>query len=161
MSALALSDPVADVLRRGGVLQHGFTYSGHPVAAAVALANLELIESEGLVARAGGAIGARFQQGIRSLERSPLVGETRGVGLIAGIELVRDAETRARFEPAGHAASRALSLCLEEGLIVRQIREGLALCPPLTISEDEIDDLVTKLSRALARLEEELLTPRV
>ena len=156
MSALALSEPIADVLRHGGVLQHGFTYSGHPVAAAVALANLELIEAEGLAARAGGAAGARFQQGIRSLESLALVGEARGVGLIAGIELVKDAQSGARFEPAGHAASRALALCLEEGLIVRSIREGLAVCPPLTISEDEIDTLVARLGRALARLEDEL-----
>jgi putrescine aminotransferase len=156
MSALALSEPIADVLRHGGVFQHGFTYSGHPVAAAVALANLELIEAEGLAARAGGAAGARFQQGIRSLESLELVGETRGVGLIAGIELVKDAQSGARFEPAGHAAPRALALCLEEGLIVRSIREGLAVCPPLTISEDEIDTLVARLGRALARLEDEL-----
>jgi len=157
MSALALSEPIAEVLRRGGVLQHGFTYSGHPVAAAVALANLQLIEREGLAARAGGAIGQRFQQGIRSLESSPLVGETRGVGLIAGVELVRDRETGARFEPAGHAASRALTLCLEEGLIVRSIREGLAICPPLTITSEEIDELVAKLARALSRLADELV----
>jgi putrescine aminotransferase len=156
MSALALSDRIASVLRGGGVLQHGFTYSGHPVAAAVALANLEVIESEGLAARAGGAPGERFQRGIRSLASSPLVGETRGVGLIAGIELVRDRESGERFEPPGHAASRALALCLEEGLIVRSIREGLAVCPPLTISEDEIDELVAKLGRALARLADEL-----
>jgi len=156
LSALALGGRVAEVLRGGGVLQHGFTYSGHPVSAAVALANLQVIDEEGLVARAGGRVGAHFQAGIRSLAASPLVGETRGVGLIAGIELVRDVATGARFEPAGSAASRAFALCLEEGLIVRSIREGLAVCPPLTIAEDEIDSLVERLGRALARLEQEL-----
>jgi len=156
LSALALGGRMAEVLRRGGVLQHGFTYSGHPVSAAVALANLGVIDDEKLVARAGGALGAHFQRGIRSLAASPLVGETRGVGLIAGIELTKDGAAGTRFEPAGHAASRAFALCLEEGLIVRSIREGLAVCPPLTITEGEIDSLVERLGRALGRLEREL-----
>jgi putrescine aminotransferase len=156
MSVLALGSRVADALRRGGVFQHGFTYSGHPVAAAVALANLDVIEKEGLVERTRSVTGPRFQRALKDLETLPIVGEVRGVGLIAGLELVRDRATAARFAPAGSAAKRASALALEEGLVVRSIREGLAVCPALSIREDEIDELAARLRRALARLAEEL-----
>jgi putrescine aminotransferase len=156
LSVLALGPRVAETLRSGGVLQHGFTYSGHPVAAAVALANLAVIEKEDLVERTRTSTGPRFQQALGALAELPVVGEiigeVRGVGLIAAIELVRDRATRQRFEPPGHAARRAFELCLEEGLVVRAIREGLALCPPLTISDGEIDELIARLRRALERL---------
>jgi putrescine aminotransferase len=156
MSVLALGPRVADALRRGGVLQHGFTYSGHPVAAAVALANLDVIEKEGLVERTRSLTGPRLQRALKALEALPIVGEVRGVGLIAGIELVRDRATRERFAPAGSAGKRAFALALEEGLIVRSIREGLAVCPALSIRESEIDELVARLCRVLERLAAEL-----
>ena len=156
LSVLALGSRMADALRKGGVLQHGFTYSGHPVAAAVALANLDVIEKEGLVERTRSVTGPRFQRALKALEALPIVGEVRGVGLIAGIELVRDRDTGARFAPAGHAARRAFQLALEEGLVVRSIREGLAVCPALSIREDEIDELAARLRRVLERLAEEL-----
>ena len=156
MSVLALGSRMADVLRTGGVLYHGFTYSGHPVAAAVALANLEVIEKEGLVERTRSLTGPRFQRALSSLEALPIVGEVRGVGLIAYIELVRDRATGERFAPAGSAGKRAFALALEEGLVVRSIREGLAVCPALSIREDEIDELAARLRRVLERLSQEL-----
>ena len=152
LSVLALGGRVADALRGAGVLQHGFTYSGHPTAAAVALANLDVIESEGLVARAGGEAGRRFQEGVRTLVGHGNVGEVRGVGLIAAIELVRDTRSHERFDPSRRAAPTLFELCLEEGLIVRAIRDSVALCPPLTISDSEIDELVSRLTRAMDRL---------
>ncbi len=157
LSVLALGPRVSSTLRKGGVLQHGFTYSGHPVAAAVALANLAVIDKENLVERTRSVTGPHFQQRLRELEALPIVGEVRGVGLIAAIELVRDPATQERFLPAGHAAKRGFALCLEEGLIARSIREALALCPPLSISTEEIDELVARLRRALERLSAELL----
>lgn len=161
LSALALSDAIADVLRAGGVLQHGFTYSGHPTAAAVAVANLRLIEREGLVERAGGELSLRLQRGLSELaETHSCVGEARGVGMIGALELIRpDASSGSwqRFVPAGSAGSRLFEICLEEQLIVRAIREGIAICPALTISEDEIDLLLERLGRGLQRLGGELL----
>jgi putrescine aminotransferase len=160
LSAIALADPVAEVLRRAGVLQHGFTYSGHPTAAAVAVANLEVIDKERLVEGAGGPVSARLQDGLRSLAlSSPVVGEARGVGLIAALELVApgsDESTRARIQPLGSAGGRLFELCLEEHLIVRAIREGVAICPPLSICEAEVDQLLQRLGRALTRLEDQI-----
>jgi putrescine aminotransferase len=156
LSVLALGSRMAETLRRGGVFQHGFTYSGHPVATAVALANLDVIEKEGLVERTRSVTGPRFQQALRALEALPIVGEVRGVGLIAYLEVVRDRATGARFEPTGSAAKRAFQLALEEGLVVRSIRDGLAVCPPLSIRDEEIDLLVSRLRRALERTAQEL-----
>jgi putrescine aminotransferase len=156
MSALAIGPRVAACIRDGGVLQHGFTYSGHPVGAAVALANLKVIADEGLVERAGNESGPRLQAELASLTDLPMVGEVRGVGMIAGLELVRDGATRERFEPAGRAAGLVRDRCLEEGLVVRQIREGLAVCPPLTISDEEIGLLGERLRSGIERAADEL-----
>lgn len=157
LSAVALADPLAEVLRRGGVLQHGFTYSGHPTAAAVAVANLEVIDKERLVERAAGPASLRLQEGLRALARgSELVGEARGVGLIGALDLVEpgsDPSTCTRIQPAGSAGARLFELCLEEQLIVRAIREGVAVCPPLSIAAEEVDQLLERLGRALALLE--------
>jgi putrescine aminotransferase len=157
MSAVAIGPRVATLIRDGGVLQHGFTYAGHPVGAAVARANLAVLGGERLVERVGGDVGPRFQSALGELRDSPIVGEVRGVGLIAGLELVRNKDTRARFEPAGRAAGVLRDRCLEEGLIVRAIREGIALCPPLVITHEEIALVVERLGRALERTAEELL----
>jgi putrescine aminotransferase len=156
MSAVAIGPRVAACIRDGGVLQHGFTYSGHPVAAAVALANLKVIADEGLVERAGNESGPQLQAALAKLADLPIVGEVRGVGMIAGLEIVRDPATRERFDPPGHAAARVRDHCLEEGLVVRSIREGLAVCPPLTISEPEIALLVARLQRGIERAADEL-----
>jgi putrescine aminotransferase len=157
MSALALGPRLDAALRGGGVLRHGFTYSGHPVAAAVALANLRVIERERLVERTRSVVGPKLQRGLASLSDLPLVGEVRGVGGLGAIELVRDRESGARFEPTGSASARAFALCLEEGVIARPLREGLAVCPALSIQETELDELIARLRRALVRLVDERL----
>jgi putrescine aminotransferase len=160
LSALALSEPISEVLRRGGVLQHGFTYSVHPTAAAVAVANLEVIEREHLVEEAGGARSRRLQRGLADLARTQgCVGEARGVGMIGALELARPTArsvSPSRFDPPASAAPRLFDICQEEGLIVRAIRESIAVCPPLTISDGEIDTLLERLGRGLVRLEAEL-----
>ncbi|MGH0030922.1 MAG: aminotransferase [Myxococcota bacterium] len=157
LSALALGPRVADALQGAGVLQHGFTYSGHPVAAAVALANLEVLEREKLVERTRDVTAPALREALSPLAGLPPVGEVRSFGALAAIELVRDVATGERFAPAGSAPARAFELCLEEGVIARKLREGLALCPPLTISQDEIRELAARLGRALARLADERL----
>ena len=151
MSAVAISRRLREVLWNGGVWQHGFTCSGHPVAAAVAVANLTLIEAEGLIERVAREVGPYFGASLAKLRGHPIVGEVRSCGLIAGLELVRPGGGRARFEPPGLAGAVVRDACWEEGLIVRAIRDGIALCPPLTIRREEIDQLSERLDRALER----------
>lgn len=151
---------LAELSAEGQVLPHGFTYSGHPTSCAVALANLDIIEREGLVARAeemGGVLRACLDE-LQS--RSRLIGNVSSHGLIASIELVRDRDTRASFEPGVKAASRLFAKALERGLITRAIMidgtDIVALCPPLVIDSGQIDETMNILSDALAALEKEL-----
>ena len=134
-----------------GLFAHGLTYSGHPVSAAVAVRNLELMEERGLVAHTA-AMAPRFQAAIQRLGEHPLVGHQRGIGLIAGLELVADKSTRASFPPAEKMAFRVAAGCLEEGLVVRALPGDIvAVCPPLIINEAQIDELSAKLERGLDR----------
>lgn len=158
MSAVAMSDRVADVVRDAGILQHGFTYSGHPVAAAVAVANLQVIEDDALVRRTAEETGPHLRSRLAALADHPLVGEVRVCGLIAGLELVVPGSARRRFDPAGRAGAAVRNACLDAGLIVRAIREGIAVCPPLTIGRNEIDLLVDRLTLGLDRSAQVLAT---
>ncbi len=120
---------------------HGFTYSGHPVACAVALANIELMQKEKLVEKAGGEIGAHFQKRLAELNDHPLVGETRGVGLLGAIELVKNKKTREKFDDAMDVGMRCRNHCFNNGLVMRAIGDTMVLSPPLIISVSEIDEL--------------------
>jgi 4-aminobutyrate--pyruvate transaminase len=155
LSAVLVSDPVyqavADNSAKLGVFAHGFTASGHPVGAAVAMANLDIIEERDLVGRASG-LAPQFQGRIRELASHPLAGEARGAGLIGGLEFVADKETKAPFEKPGAFGLRLAELCQEEGLIIRAIGDLMAFCPPLIITEAEIDDMFDRFARALARM---------
>jgi len=151
MSAVGLSDEIADEIRGGGVLHHGFTYSGHPVAAAVAVANLRVIDDEKLIGRVDRETGPRLAMHVAGISRHPLIGEARSCGLIAGFEIVRSKAARRRFEPAMRAASVVRDACYQEGLVVRAIREGFALCPPLSITVGQLDELVDRLAAGLDR----------
>ena len=134
-----------------GLFAHGLTYSGHPVSAAVAVRNLELMEERGLMAHAA-AMSEPFQAAIKRLGDHPLVGHQRGIGLIAGLELVADKATRTSFPPSEKMAFRVAAACLEEGLVVRAIvGDIIAVCPPLIINEAQIDELAGKLQRGLDR----------
>ena len=160
MSASLISDRIWTVLREGssqyGPFAHGYTYSGHPVAAAAALANLDIIEGEGLVENAA-TVGAYLQRRLReAFAEHPLVGEVRGVGLIAGIELVEDRPTKRPFDRSRGVARRLHELLMEEGLICRPIFDTLAFSPPLVVTEDDVDEMVSLFSRGLGRLADEL-----
>ncbi len=165
MSAALVSDRIWQVLRAGsaryGPFAHGYTYSGHPVAAAAALANIDIIEGEGLVENSA-EVGAHFQASLRAALRDhPHVGEVRGLGLIAGIELVEDRASKKPFHPSGTAARRLHGILMDEGLITRPIFESLALAPPLAITRHDADRIVVMLSRGLNKLTEELSRDRV
>jgi len=160
MSASILSDDVWQVLSDGsaemGAFAHGFTYSGHPVAAAAALANLDLMEKDGWIENAR-ETGAHMQQRLReSLGEHPLVGDVRGLGLVAGIELVANKETRARFDPKRQVGLRLHHLLQQEGLISRALGDTMALSPPLVITKAEVDEIIRRFARGLARLYDEL-----
>jgi adenosylmethionine-8-amino-7-oxononanoate aminotransferase len=160
VSAAVVSEAIFEVLAEGssahGPYAHGHTTSLHPVGAAAALANLDIMEREGLLGRAA-EIGPGFQQGLRdAVADHPLVGEVRGVGLIAAVELVADRETRAPFPPEARVGLRLHEILLEEGVVCRALGDSLAFCPPLAIGEDELAEAVTRFVRGLDRLVREL-----
>lgn len=160
MSACIISEKVWEVLREGsaqyGPFAHGYTYSGHPVGAAAALANLDIIEGEGLVENAA-EVGAYFQSSLReAFADHPLVGEIRGLGLMAGIELVEDRETKKAFDPDLAVAKRLQGLLMAEGLICRPVFNTLAFSPPLILSKNDVDSIVAMFSAGLKKLTKEL-----
>jgi putrescine aminotransferase len=157
LSAVMVGRRVADRLAEGGVLAHGFTHSAHPVACAVALENLRLLREEGVVERVAEKTGPHLQRRLReAFLGHPLVGEVRGVGLIAAVELSPDPARRARFEPEGEVGTRVLRDALDHGLLFRAVRDSLCVCPPLVIREEEIDELVERLAASVERTAREL-----
>ena len=150
IAAVAFGGRVGDAIWAGkGEYAHGMTYAGHPVCAAVALENVRIIEEEGLATRAAGPIGAYFRHSLVTLIDHPLVGEVRSEGLIACIELCADPATRRAFEQVGRAGLICRDLAIQNGLVMRAIRDGMVLAPPLVISEAEIDEIVMKVRRSL------------
>ena len=137
-----------DVSDELGNFGHGFTYSGHPVCAAVALRNLELMEEMSLFDHAR-RVGELLQAGLAQFADHPLVGETRGAGLIGAIELVKEKSPRTPFKPADGVGAACAAACQKHGLIVRNMGDAMAFCPPLIITEAQIDELLGKFSRAL------------
>ncbi|SNR56717.1 aspartate aminotransferase family protein [Puniceibacterium sediminis] len=152
LAAIIMNDKVynaiADNSEKLGTFGHGFTGSGHPVACAVGLENLAIIEERDLIGNAA-RLEEQFQGGLRKFADHPLVGEVRGVGLIAGLELVADKASKRSFTPAGKVSAQAAKFAAQEGLICRNVYETLALCPPLIVTEDDIDQIIERMGRAL------------
>ena len=148
-------DAIADNTARIGTFGHGFTASGHPVATAVGLENLHIIEERDLIGNAA-RMGARMQDGLRAYADHPLVGEVRGAGLIAGLELVADKATKRPFDPVGRVGLMAFETGHEEGLICRNVGDTLALCPPMIVTETDVDEIVARMGRILDRTAERL-----
>jgi len=152
ISALMVNEKIyqamLDQSRTIGTFAHGFTYSGHPVCAAVALETLKIYEEERIVERVRG-IAPQFQRRLAQLGEHPLVGEARGIGLIGAVELVADRATRAPFPPAAGVAAYAGQRALSHGVITRALGDAVNLCPPLIIEERQIDELFDGIGRAL------------
>lgn len=160
ISAVMVGGRVADVLTTmSDEFAHGYTYGGHPVACAVALENIRIIEEEGLVDTVAKVTGPYLQSRLAELADHPLVGEVRGVGLIAGIELVEDKGPRKRFEPERGAARTCRDHCVADGLVMRAIRDIMVLSPPLIITTDQIDFIVETARRALDKTADDLAKP--
>ena len=136
-----------------GTFGHGFTYSGHPVACAIALETLKVYEDENIIAHVQ-SLAPQFQKGLQSYAGRRYVGEVRGVGLIGAIELYADPAKRTAFDPAQKAGARLAELALAQGLIVRAMGDSIAFCPPLIITAEQIDDMFARFGRAMAIFEE-------
>ena len=140
IGAVAISDAlIAEFFDKGGEFFHGYTYSGHPVACAVALENLRIIEEEGLVENAA-RMEAVVKDKIGALADHPIVGEVRVKGLIGAIELVRDKKTRARFDDWGRVGGICRDHCFANNLVMRACWDTMVFSPPLCITEAEVDE---------------------
>jgi putrescine aminotransferase len=148
MGGLVVRDEIVAVLNEGGDFNHGFTYSGHPVAAAVALENIRILREEKIVERVKSETAPYLQKRLRELSDHPLVGEVRGVGLLGAIELVKDKPTRERYSGKG-AGMICRTFCFENGLIMRAVGDTMIIAPPLVISFAQIDELVEKARKCL------------
>lgn len=141
-------DAIADNSHKIGTFGHGYTASGHPVATAVALENLAIIEEQDLMGNAA-RVGAVMQEALQQFADHPLVGEVRGAGLIAGLELVADKASKRPFDPIGKVGAAAFGFGHEEALILRNVGDTLALCPPLIVTEEQVHEIVSRLGRVL------------
>src|SRR3954471_1397605 len=147
----AMYQAMLDESRKIGTFGHGFTYSGHPVVAAVALKTLEIYARDRIFARAA-QMSPQFRARLDALGQHPLVGEARGMGLVGAVELVADKAAKQSFEAKAGVGPRAVAFAQAEGLILRFMPgDVLSICPPLIISPDEIDALFDRLGRALDR----------
>ncbi len=144
----AVYNAIADNSARIGTFGHGFTTSGHPLAMAIALENLKIIEERDLMGQAA-RVGALMQRELSKLASHPLVGEVRGSGLIAGVELVEDKASRRAFDPQLKVGARVFGIGHQHGLIVRAIGDTIALCPPMIITEAQMLELIARLRRTL------------
>ncbi|MGI9371098.1 MAG: aspartate aminotransferase family protein [Hyphomicrobiales bacterium] len=151
IGAVAVGDKVADALfSADGEFAHGYTYSGHPVACAVALENVRILEEQGLVDRVA-EIAPYFAEKLNTLSEHPLVGEVRSVGLLGAVELSPDKSKRAFFKDAGRVGTMCRDECMDLDLVVRACRDTLVMSPPFVITHEEIDALVDRLKESLDR----------
>jgi adenosylmethionine-8-amino-7-oxononanoate aminotransferase len=141
LGGMGVNGRVADAIRSGSgssKWMHAYTYSGHPTACAVAIANLDIVEREGLVARAGD-LGSKLLAGLKPLESHPHVGEVRGMGLMAAVELVESKSPQKRFDAAQGVGARVLAEMARRGVITRIVGDVILLAPPAVMTAVQID----------------------
>ena len=162
LGAMILSDALCDAADPDGegVFSHGFTYAAHPVACAAGLANLAIIAREQLCAHVR-ALGPYFQQRLHELTDLAIVGDVRGMGLLAGIEFVADRNTRQRFGDEVAIGRRVTEACRSRGLVVRPLGSTIGISPPLIITQAEVDTLVEILADAIGAVVEDLTHERI
>ena len=150
LSGIGIGKKISDVMiNQGGEFYHGYTYSGHPVACAVAVENIRIIKEEGMIENVKKNIAPYLQKRMREFENHPLVGEVRGEGLLVGVELVKNKEKKELFDPVGKVGNICKDHCINNNLIMRAVRDGMMCSPPLTISKDDIDKCVERLKISL------------
>jgi 4-aminobutyrate--pyruvate transaminase len=152
ISALLVTEDVFEALRlqseRTGQFGHGFTYSGHPVCAAVALETLKIYEERNIVERVQ-SLSPALLGGLAKFSEHPLVGEVRGIGLIAAVELVSDKSSKTPFASEQAVGAKVQAAAQQEGLLVRALGDSIAFCPPLIIDEQEIAEICDRFGKAL------------
>jgi 4-aminobutyrate--pyruvate transaminase len=152
ISAVLISEPIWQACltesEKVGVFGHGFTYSGHPVAAAVALETLKIYDEMDIISHVN-TVAPRLQEGLRAFADHPLVGEVRGLGLVAGLELVHDKKTKESFDAKAGIGLHIERCCQEHGVILRALGDTLTVAPPLVVSEGEIDEILQVVGVAL------------
>lgn len=150
LGGVGVSDEIWDTLSTPDrMFMHGFTYSGHPVACAVALPNIDIIEREQLPQNAAWAGGYLLQAIQDRLQDHPNFGEVRGKGLMTFLELVADRETKAKLDPAFNLSGKLTKATRDRGIIVRPVNDGVAIAPPLTIQQRELDAIVEAIDSAV------------
>jgi len=150
LGGVMVGNKVADVLlSHGGEFAHGLTYSGHPVACAAGLATLNILRDSKVIEHASSDIAPHFQARLAELRDHRIVGEVRGLGMFAAVELVRDKGSRERLAPDSQAAVYCRDTANDNGLMVRQTGDAMIMAPPLICNIAEIDSLVDKLGEAL------------
>ncbi|MCO2497956.1 aspartate aminotransferase family protein [Pseudomonas aeruginosa] len=148
MGGVVVRDEIVEVLNQGGEFYHGFTYSGHPVAAAVALENIRILREEKIIEKVKAETAPYLQKRWQELADHPLVGEARGVGMVAALELVKNKKTRERFTDKG-VGMLCREHCFRNGLIMRAVGDTMIISPPLVIDPSQIDELITLARKCL------------
>jgi putrescine aminotransferase len=157
IGGVMVGDRVAEVMTaKAGEFNHGFTYSGHPVACAVACAAINILREERIVERVRDDVGPYLQRRWQELASHPLVGEARIVGLIGALELVKDKAKRQTFPDPGEVGLMCRDLCITNGLVMRAVRDTMIIAPPLVITHAQIDELVEKARLALDQTQQQL-----
>jgi putrescine aminotransferase len=157
LGGVMVGDRVAKVLiEKGGEFNHGYTYSGHPVACAVGLANLALMEREQLPQRVNGELGAYFARRYAELGEHPLVGLAESCGFMAGLVLVKNKQTRERFHADTAVGMICRGHCFNNGLIMRAVGDRMIIAPPLVMTTAEIDTMIDLIKRVLDLTQQDL-----
>ncbi len=142
ISAVVFSEKIGEMLdKKGGEFTHGYTYSGHPVACAVALKNLQIMRDERIIEHAREHTMDYLQSKIVLLGKHPLIGEARGCGFLGALELVKDTETREKFDDNATAGKTCRDIALNNGIVIRAIGDSMVMCPPLVITREQIDEM--------------------
>ena len=150
LGGVVVGKRVADVLiNQGGEFNHGYTYSGHPVACAVALANIDLIESEGLVEQVASETGPYLAERFAELKQHPLVGDAETCGFVGGLALMKDKQNHIPFDEDLGVGTICRGHCFASGLVMRAVGDRMIIAPPLCTTKAQIDDMMTLIFQAL------------
>ncbi len=157
ISAVVFSEQIGDVLDdKGGEFTHGYTYSGHPVACAVALKNLQIMREERIIENARENTLDYLQSKISLLGQHPLIGEARGCGFLGALELVKNAETKEKYDENNTAGKTCRDIAIQNGIIMRAIGDTMVMCPPLIITREQIDEMYGLVLKTLNQTQDAL-----
>jgi len=150
IGGLMVGDRVTEtVINKGSDFNHGFTYSGHPAACAVALENIRILKDEKIIEKVKNELSPYLQKKWLALGDHPMVGEARGLGMVGALELVKDKNTKTSYPSDQNVGMICRDFCFNNGLIMRAVGDAMIICPPLVISYSEINELIEKAKLCL------------